>query len=185
MKEFISYILQFGNLNQEQIDYVSKKATILELNKDKYFWEAGKTTQYIGFLTEGIIRVCYYSNKGEEITRYFIDENNLIIESENFEPTIYLQAVTNCKLIIFSKSDWAEFSQTIIAWDNIINKIVQKTLIQKLQKRSSLIEQDATARYLTFIEKFPKIANRVPLAYIASYLGITQSSLSRIRKKSS
>ena len=40
----------------------------------------------------------------------------------------------------------------------------------------------ATARYLAFIEKFPNIANRVPLAHIASYLGITQSSLSRIRK---
>ena len=64
----------------------------------------------------------------------------------------------------------------------LINKIVQKTLIKKLQKRSSLIEQDATARYLAFIENFPNIANRVPLAHIASYLGITQSSLSRIRK---
>ena len=182
MKEFISYILQFGSLNQEQIDFVSNKAIILELNKEEYFWEAGKTPKYVGFLTEGVIRVCYYSNEGEEVTRYFIDEDNLIIESENFEPTIYLQAVTNCKLIVFLKHDWAEFSQTIMSWDNIINKIVQKTLIKKLQKRSSLIEQDATARYLAFIENFPNIANRVPLAHIASYLGITQSSLSRIRK---
>jgi len=184
MKEFISYILQFGSLNQEQIDFVSNKAIILELNKEEYFWEAGKTPKYVGFLTEGVIRVFYYNNQGEEVTRYFIDENNLIIESENFEPTIYLQAITNCKLIVFSKPDWAEFSRTIMSWDNIVNKIVQKTLIQKLQKRSSLIEQDATTRYLAFIEKFPNIANRVPLAHIASYLGITQSSLSRIRRNS-
>ena len=72
MKAFIDYILQFGDLNQQQIDLITKKAEITELSKDEYFSEAGKIAQQVGFVLDGIIRVCYYNNKGEEITKYFI-----------------------------------------------------------------------------------------------------------------
>ena len=83
MKEFIEYILQFGNLNQQQIDLITNKATELELRKDDYYWEAGKTVKQVGFLTDGVLRVYYYNNKGEEITRYFIDENHLILVGQH------------------------------------------------------------------------------------------------------
>lgn len=186
MKEFIDYILQFGNLNQQQIDFISKKARVLEINKDSYYAEAGKILKDVGFLVDGIIRVCYYNNKGEEITRYFVDENHLILGWREFDENIpvseYLQAVTYCKLIVFSKQDWKEITNTIIGWDNIIHKINAKNHIEKMERRSPLVSQDATTRYLEFIEKCPTWANRIPLSYIASYLGITQSSLSRIRK---
>ncbi|HEY0297938.1 MAG TPA: Crp/Fnr family transcriptional regulator [Arachidicoccus sp.] len=186
MKVFIEYILQFGNLNQQQIDFILKKTKELELRKDEYFSEAGKVPKYCGFIVEGVIRICYYNNKGEEITKYFLDENSVVSDYFNFMESLvaseYLQAVTDCKLLVFSKQDWKEISDTIVDWDNILNKMIQKFLFQKLNKKGQLIEQDATTRYLTFIEKFPTLVNRVPLSYIASYLGITQSSLSRIRK---
>lgn len=186
MKELIAYILQFGNLNQQEIELISKKATVATLSKDEYFWEAGKVVKQVGFITEGIIRVCYYNNKGEEITRYFIDENHLIIDWRNFETnmavTEYLQAATDCKLIVFSKQDWKEISDTIAGWDNIVQKMNTQNHTEKIERRSPLVSQDATTRYTEFIENYPTIANRVPLSYIASYLGITQSSLSRIRK---
>jgi len=84
MKEFVEYILQFGNLNKQQIDLISSKAFDLELRKDEYFSEAGKISRQVGFIIEGVTRVCYYNNKGEEITKYFIDENNLVVDIENF-----------------------------------------------------------------------------------------------------
>jgi len=186
MKAFINYILQFGRLNQQQIDLISKKASTLDLRKDAYFLEAGKIAKQVGFIIKGVMRVCYYNNKGEEITRYFFDENHLVVELKSFENNVesseYVQAVTDCKMLIFSKADWEELSQTIVGWDQIIHKIFQKALMQKLERRSPLVEQDATTRYLTFMQKFPQLANRIPLSYLASYLGITQSSLSRIRK---
>jgi CRP-like cAMP-binding protein len=186
MEKFIDYVLQFGNLNKQQIDLILRKAKALELHKDEYYWEAGKSVKQVGFLTDGVIRVFYYNNKGEEITRYFIDENHLILSGntidEVFTPSEYLSAITNCKLIVFSNQDWKEISETIIGWDNILQKIIAKYHREKMTRRSELVSQDATARYLDFMEKFPTLINRVPLAYIASYLGITQSSLSRIRK---
>ena len=186
MEKFIEYVLQFGNLNKRQIDLVKNKATEIALRKDDYFWEAGKSVKQIGFLTDGVLRVYYYNNKGEEITRYFIDENHLILSGntveEVFIPSEYLSAVTDCKMIVFSKQDWKDIAETIIGWDNIVQKIITKYHSEKMSRRSELVSQDATERYLDFIEKFPTLVNRVPLSFIASYLGITQSSLSRIRK---
>ncbi|NCT74198.1 MAG: Crp/Fnr family transcriptional regulator [Chitinophagaceae bacterium] len=186
MDTFIEYVLQFGNLNKQQIDLIKSKATEIELHKDEYYWEAGKAVKQIGFLTDGVLRVYYYNNKGEEITRYFIDEEHLILSGNNvdefFIPSEYLQAITDCKMVVFSKQDWKDISETIIGWDSIVQKIITRHHTEKIKRRSDLISQDATARYLDFIEKFPKLVNRIPLSYIASYLGITASSLSRIRK---
>lgn len=186
MKEFIEYILQFGNLNQQQIDLISKKATELNLRKDEYFSEAGKIAQQVGFVLDGVIRVCYYNNKGEEITKYFIDENNLVVDMESFDNEIcsnaYVQAITDCKLLVFSKQDWRELLDTIVGWDAIVHKIISKALRQKVERRSPLVSEDATTRYLMFLKIYPNVISRIPLSYVASYLGITQSSLSRIRK---
>lgn len=183
MKELIEYILQFGNLNQQQINLIGNRVTEIEIKKDVYFIEAGKVFNQVVFILEGVLRICYYNNKGEEVTKYFIDENHLLASPYNGEPmTEYIQAITDCKLIIFSQRDWNELSNTIVTWTEITSKIFQKALVEKLDRRSSLVSEDATSRYLTFLEKFPTLANRVPLSYIASYLGVTQQSLSRIRK---
>jgi CRP-like cAMP-binding protein len=186
MEQFIEYILQFGHLNTQQIDLIKSKGSAIELHTGDYYWEAGKTVMQIGFLTHGVLRVYYYNNKGDEITRYFIDENHLILSGntidELYTPSEYLSAITDCQLVVFSKQDWKEISDTIIGWDTILQKIVSKYHSEKMRRRSELISQDGTERYLDFIQKFPTLVNRVPLTYIASYLGITASSLSRIRK---
>ncbi len=186
MKNLIEYILQFGNLNQHQIELISRKATEKELLKDEYFSEAGKIPGQVGYVVEGILRVCYFNNKGEEITKYFSEENQFIVDIYSFDNNVpsteYIQAVTDCKLIVFSRHDWEDLYNTIIGWNEIVNKIIKKALLQKVERRSPLVSEDATTRYVEFMGKYPLIVNRIPLSYIASYLGVTPSSLSRIRK---
>lgn len=186
MDRFIEYILQFGRLNKQQIELVKSKASPISLAKDEYFSEAGKIPRHVGFVLEGIFRFCYYNNKGEEITDYFIDEDHFVTDYQNFEANMaasqYVQAVTDCTLLVFSKQDWEELLNTIVDWDRMVVKIVQKCLVEKIERRSPLVAEDATTRYLSFIQKFPNLANRVPLSFIASYIGVTQQSLSRIRK---
>jgi CRP-like cAMP-binding protein len=186
MEALINYLLHFGQLNQQQINLIKSTIKIVELKKDDYFSEAGKIAKQVAFVYEGILRVCYYSNKGEEITRYFIDENNFAVDLNSFSTQIpsseYIQAITDCKLIIFSSEAIKELSLTITTWDSIINKITAKSLMEKVNRISPMLAEDATARYLNFLDKFPHLANRIPLSFLASYLGITQSSLSRIRR---
>jgi CRP-like cAMP-binding protein len=186
MNDLINFLLLFGDLNAQQIDLIKSRARELALKKDDYFSEAGKVPRRIGFLSEGILRVCYYNQKGDEITKYFADENNFIVDLNSFNQKIpsseYIQAVTDCRLYCFSTEALQELSSTIIVWDSILNKITEKALLEKVNKLSPMLAEDATTRYRLFLEKFPALANRVPLSYIASYLGVTQSSLSRIRK---
>ena len=186
MDKLINYLLEFGQLNQQQIDLIKRKAQVLELKKDDYFSEAGKIPKQVAFIEKGILRVCYYNSNGDEITKYFIDENNFAVDINSFNQKIpsseYVQAVTDCKLLIFSTESLNDLSATIIQWDGIIYKITEKALVEKVNKLSPMLAEDAKTRYLNFLEKFPNLANRIPLSYLASYLGITQSSLSRIRK---
>lgn len=185
MDALANYVLRFGSLNTQQLELIKSRSTELVLGKDDYFSEAGKIPRQVGFIAEGVIRGCYYNNKGEEITRCFISENSLVADYLNFEAgaysSEYLQASTACRLIVFSKQSWEEFSHTIVGWDNIKSKMVQSCLFQKSRK-GPVISQNATTRYLEFLENYPSVINRVSLAHVASYLGVTQQSLSRIRK---
>ena len=63
MKELFDFILKFGNLNEQQVDFISNKAIEIHLSKEEYFSEAGKIAKQVGFVVEGILRVCYYNNK--------------------------------------------------------------------------------------------------------------------------
>ena len=56
MKEFIEFILQFGNLNEQQIGLISKKSQVVELEKGDFFWEAGKSIKHVGFTIKGILK---------------------------------------------------------------------------------------------------------------------------------
>src|SRR3989337_1558139 len=101
MKELIDYILQFGNLDKQQIDLVISRAIELSLHKGEDFSAAGRIPQQVGCIVEGVIRGNYYNKKGEEITRCFISENSLVVDYVNFEANTpsseYLQACTDCK----------------------------------------------------------------------------------------
>ncbi len=186
MESLMNYILQFGQLNQQQIDLVKSKAVLKTLKKDSYYQEAGKIPREIIFLTKGIFRICYYDNKGNDITKYFMDENRFVADincyNQGIPSTEYIQAVTDCEYLAFSKSAMDELSMTIIGWDLIVSKITAKGLADKLMRISTMLVEDGTERYVNFLENFPGLANRIPLSQLASYLGITQSSLSRIRK---
>ena len=182
----INYLLQFETLNKQQIDLIISSISEKTYNAGDYFLKAGQTSKEIGFITNGIFRVCYYDNDGNEITRYFVDELNFIADMNGYktglQTTEYIQAVTDCRVLILTKQAMENLSRTIIVWDSITNKITVKALAEKVSRVSLMMPQDAITRYKYFLEKFPNLANRIPLQYIASYIGVTKSSLSRLRR---
>lgn len=186
MDKLTAYLLQFGSLNPRQLELIASKTTTLSLPKDAYFLEAGQIARRVGFLLEGVLRICYYDNKGVEITRNFIDELHLTTNLRGLEDGLasaeYVQAVTDCRLLVFGKHDWDELAHTIVGWSDMVHKMTSQHLHEKLARISPMVVQDATTRYLAFLGNYPQLTNRIPLSYLASFLGITKSSLSRIRK---
>ncbi|MDM1501256.1 Crp/Fnr family transcriptional regulator [Myroides marinus] len=182
MEEFINFLSQFGDFSESQISLISSKALEVQLEKEDHFIESNKVLKQVGFVLEGIFRIYYYNDQGKEITKIFLEENHLISNLKENISTEYIQAVTSCKLLVFSNCDWKEILLEIPALEQVVQEINRRALLIKLQRVSPLIAQDATTRYLEFLQKYPTLVNRIPLSYIASYLGITQQSLSRIRK---
>ena len=70
------------------------------------------------------------------------------------------QAVTDCKLIVFQRKDWLELLQTIVGWETIVHKIISRALLQKVERRSPLVSEDATTRYLKFMEIYPTVGQQ-------------------------
>lgn len=188
MQQLIAYLLQYGTLTQQQTKLIASKTSIRTLKSGDYFSQAGTTSNEVGFVLKGIFRICYYNNEGDVITRYFVDENNFLVDLNSYTYQIpsseYIQAITTTELIIFKRQDLVEIATTIIGWDIMISKITTKAFLDKVSRISPMLAEDASTRYNNFLERFPKLAARIPLSYLASYLGITQQSLSRIRKNS-
>lgn len=186
MEELITYLLQFGHIDAQQQELIRSKANIRTVAKGAYFAEAGKVSTQIGYVTDGILRVCYYDKLGDSFTRYFVYENRFVVDINSFRDEIpsaeYIEAITDCRLLVFSKEDFSLLSARIPGWDDIFVKITSYVLENKLKFTSNMLVQDAQKRYLNFLDHYPGLANRVPLNMLASYLGITPSSLSRIRK---
>lgn len=132
MEKMIDLILQFGGLNKQQIEFLLSKVEMVEFKKDDYLSEAGKVPRYVAFVLEGVFRFCYYNNKGEEVTNYFVDEGNFVSDHEKFESQIvaseYVQAVTDCKVLVFNKKGWDEISNTIVGWDMMKANMVKNAL---------------------------------------------------------
>lgn len=185
MTALIRYLSQFGHLNAQAVEIISGKAIETTLRKGAFFSSAGKIPRQVGFITEGVMRGYYHDDQGNEITRCFIAEDSIVVDYMNFEAgtaaTEYLQACTDCKLVVFAKQDWDQLSQTVPGWDPIKHKMVQLCMYQKSRK-GPVVSKDAATRYTEFLEHYPMLINRVPLTYIASYLGVTPQSLSRIRR---
>lgn len=189
MNPLIAFLLQYSPLTSQQIELITSRIQVKNLRSGDYFSEAGKTANEVGFVSRGILRVCYYDREGNEITRYFMDENNFLVDLNSYTLQIpsseYIQAVTEVELLVFSRKDLEDISNTIVGWDKITHQVTTKAFLDKVGRVSPMLSQDATTRYKNFLEQFPGMALRIPLSYLASYLGITQQSLSRIRKNMS
>ena len=95
-----------------------------------------------------------------------------------------LQAVTKCDIAVISFDTDKQLQTALPRWVNITNQMLLDVSIN-FANQKELLAMNATKRYDYFIENYPTIARRAPLQYVASYLGIKQPSLSRVRKNNS
>ncbi|MGB3468550.1 MAG: Crp/Fnr family transcriptional regulator [Cyclobacteriaceae bacterium] len=187
MEELVNHLKQFGTLSAEDIAILKKHLTVKSFAANEVFVPAGKVAHKVGFVLSGVFRYFFYDQSGNEITAMFMTENDFVTNINSFyeftPSSGTIVAETDCEAIVISRDSWELFSEEITRWDPIIRKITQQTLLKKTNFQRKLISQDAKTSYLDFIENYPTVIQRVPLIHVASYLGITKFSLSRIRKQ--
>lgn len=158
--------------------------TDLTVRKGDFFVKFGQENYRIGKLYKGILRGFTVNNDGEEIITHFFKEGDLV--SGNYIPnipaTMNIQAIVDCQISVANYKK--VFSHVNIDSDltNIILSNFQLLNKQNHSRLQVLISGDTLAKYKWFLNEYPNLLNRIPHYYIANFLGMTPTQLSRTRK---
>ncbi len=187
MIELYNYINFISNIKRETWEKFSELFEETSLKKGEYFIKEGELASQIGFLKEGVIRAFYRDNRGAEYNKHFFTNNNfaagyssLITGAPNL---INQQALTDCKLFTARYKDIELLYETYQDLERFGRKLAEQFFVHKEQREVNIVMLDADKRYLIFQQEFPFLEQLIPQYHIASYLGITPTQLSRIRRK--
>ena len=183
---FFSYIDRFVNFSQTDKDQFVSVLTFQKIERKSELVSYGKQTDKLFFLLKGCVRK-YYVKNGEQITIYIMTENNFIGAFESFitgtKSQETIECLEPCELLILDKTDLDDLYRKIPLMNELVRKILEQTLIQFQHALTSFILDSPEERYLKLLSQNPEVLQRVPQHMLATYLGITATSLSRIRKR--
>ena len=187
-EELKEYILKFVPFTDDEFNAVIPKVETVSLKKNEYFVREGEIANYIAFTQRGYLRV-YYLHNGVEITRDISPLHSFVTALPSFikrKPSFeIIRAITDCELIIIKKSNLDYLYDNFPKWQKLGYMIMEDMFVQTQNRIYSFIVDTAEVRLQNMLSEFPDIFRYVPLQYIASYLGITSQSLSRLRKSES
>jgi CRP/FNR family transcriptional regulator, anaerobic regulatory protein len=177
------YLAELGLSDEQAMIVCSIFNEELVAEKGDYFLKAGQTCNIIGFITSGMCRY-YYDTDKEEITRFVSFENEFITSLSFIMgiPTLEnIQFIKSSNLLIASKEDWQRLYKEHEFVRNFWTKIIESNYIGMENRVFNLIALNAEERYDWMLKNQPKFNQFVPDKYVASILGIQPRHLSRIR----
>jgi CRP-like cAMP-binding protein len=151
-----------------------------------YLFDAGHICKQMFFICSGVLRIVALNEKGVEMTHFFLKENQFCTILHSFENDTVsetgIKAACECEVLVISRDTLYVLYQKLPWLRTLLDAITRQALMDKINMQTLYFGHDSATRYRLFIMRQPEIALRVPLNSVASYLGITPQSLSRIRK---
>jgi CRP-like cAMP-binding protein len=183
----VQFIQQVLPMNQTKVGQIVEKFEPMEIERNSYLLKAGAVCNAYHFIEKGIMRSYTNNLEGDDVTTAFYSENSFasdLLSFFNRSPSReYIQAITDCETWYITYDDMQESFHTMPEFRELGRlKLVNSYSVLK-ERMLSMLQQTAEQRYSDLINSNPEIFQHVPLKYIASYLGITDTSLSRIRKE--
>jgi CRP-like cAMP-binding protein len=180
-KSAIDDISPLGNACWAEIESV---AYYKHLAKNEYFSREDQFTKEFGFVCKGIMRMFYLSEKGTEHNKYFFIENDFVAASidPDKKSISNIQALASTTLICVPYPIFAKLLDKFKQFNTFFQKLMIGYLEQKQQKEIQFSSNTAVDNYDYFKKNYPDLENKIPLFHVASYLGITPTQLSRIRR---
>lgn len=186
-EEIYQLINNISELPDETWKLLIKNAQKVTLKKDEYFVQYDEVAKEIGILTEGIVRSFYVTDEGKEYNKTLFAAPNIIgsyVSLITGEPNkLPQQALTDCCITKIAMADIETLSKTHLEVERLRRKIAEHFFVLKEKREVEMALLQAEERYLIFRKEFPTAEQQIPQFQIASYLGISATQLSRIRKK--
>jgi CRP-like cAMP-binding protein len=182
----ISYLKMHRPISESDQLLINEAFETRSYKPGDYLFHPDHTCKELFFICKGILRIVVLNEKGNELTYFFLKENQFCTILNSFNGQIVtkegIQAASAAEVLAISRSNLLSLYQKVPYLKELIDKITQAALLDKIQLKNSYIGLDSTERYKLFTTQQADITMRVSLGDIASYLGITRQSLSRIRK---
>lgn len=155
------------------------------ISKNEYFSKEGKISDRIGFVQSGILR-SFYTINGRETTSFFLRPGSIAVAMLSFiemKPSIEnIQAISDSELIVINRKDILSLYEENWKWQQVGRLNLEQYYIEMERRAISFQSQTALERYREFVKNNPDIIRSVPLHLIASYIGVSPETLSRLRK---
>lgn len=180
-----NFLQLFQHIPVADQDLISSKLHYRTVRADEYLLREGQICRERYFICKGILRITKQQDD-RDVIHFFLKEHQFCTILASFEGGTAsgesIQAATEAEVIVMKKNDMEDLYKQVPYLQTLINDITRQALLDKVTIRNAYMGEDATTRYRNFMLRQPDIALRVPLSDVASYLGITQQSLSRIRR---
>lgn len=182
----ITYLEQSVSLSADEKRFLEGEVEVLLVNKNQSLLELGQISKAFYFILEGCVRL-YYSVDAEEKTAFFYTEGMFVSSYESFTKQVpakhSLECVEDCTLAVFTLESAQRLLEHSPRFELLARIAMEEELSIYQEIISSFVTLNAEQRYTRLLETNPSLLQRIPQHQIATYLGVTAETLSRIRKR--
>jgi CRP-like cAMP-binding protein len=184
---FRQLIEQFAPIQEDDFEKARPFFKELRLAKGDFFIKEGEVSHRLGYLQQGILRSYYISEKGTDTTYCFCTDHHMECSFKSFlqqQPSrLSIQAMEEATLLVIEKNDLNKLFANSLFWSNVGRVLTEYEYLKMELHASEIKTENAKEKYLRLQKEHPVLIRKVPLHYIASYLGITGRHLTRLRKE--
>ncbi|MGE8431054.1 Crp/Fnr family transcriptional regulator [Chryseobacterium joostei] len=181
------FFRSFNLFSESEIEEFLQLFELRKVNKNEYFIHEGERCREVAFIKSGIFRSFYLSDDGKDMTYCFRFPNTLMAAYSSFISGSLskenMQAINDAELLVLKKESMDAIVQDDLNWTKFLKIIAEQEYLELENRFFQLQRDSASQRYTALLENYPDYIQKIPLQYLASYLGITQRHLSRIRKE--
>jgi CRP-like cAMP-binding protein len=183
--EMITFLRSVYSVPEDLKEAIWRKTRLLKVRKRKHLLKAGEVCRDLYFIRKGLLRCYYYTRKGKEVSTWFMWENDVCVSIPSFYRQVpgyeYIQAIEDCELISIRYEDLYELFRNYPGFNYIGRELVQKYLVDWALQLQDIRLLETKERYESLLERQPDRVRRIPQKYLASFLDMLPTSLSRIR----
>lgn len=188
LEKLILTLNNLANIPSDEAKKLYQSGNVKSIPKGEYYIRAGEIPKTFAFVSSGLFRYVYIDDDGRQFTKAFMPEFSILSSySAMLQKTpshYYIEALEPSNIVTFSYSSWLILKETNRCWDRFLIAMLEKGYMKKESRERELLLLSAEDRYRIFLDEYPSLESRVKQHMIASYLGITPESLSRIKKSS-